>query len=359
MTSVRLDSISKVYDSSVSAVNDVSCTIQPGEFLVLVGPSGCGKSSLLRMIAGLEDISSGQLFFDDERMNNVPARNRDVGMVFQNYALYPHMSVFENIAFPLVVRKEPKDLISKRVNEVAAMLNIGGLIDRLPKQLSGGQRQRVALGRAIARKPRVFLFDEPLSNLDAALRISMRAELIALQRRVGSTAIYVTHDHVEAMTMADRIIVLNHGRVMQIGTPHEVYSQPSNRFVASFLGSPAMNFFQGKIDRTQDLCFVEDGSGLRIRLSGHATVLPKNLDAVRTLGVRPEDIRIVSEDGDFSVQCERCEFVGHETIFQFRSAETLKNVRIDSNTSFEHGAHVKCAMRSDRLYFFDVDENRL
>jgi ABC-type sugar transport system ATPase subunit len=280
MTSITFDNVSKSYDK-VTPLRSVSFTIEPGEFFVLVGPSGSGKSTLLRMIAGLESVTDGSLLFDGERMNDVEARKRDVGMVFQNYALYPHLSVAQNLGFPLSVRKVAKAEIEARVGEVARMLDITSLLERKPKQLSGGQRQRVALGRAIIRKPRVFLFDEPLSNLDAQLRTHMRAEIRALQRRLGVTSVYVTHDQVEAMTMSDRMAILNEGTLQQVGTPREIYDNPATPFVASFTGSPSMN------------------------------LLPHS---GRTLGIRPENISLEHSDASvpLEVSIQAIEFIGHE-----------------------------------------------
>lgn len=242
MTKIEFRNVSKSY-GEVQPLREVSFGIEPGEFFVLVGPSGSGKSTLLRMIAGLEDITKGELYFDSEIMNDVGPRNRDIGMVFQNYALYPHLTVGENLAFPLRIKKEHDNVVKKRVDEIAEMLGLQELLARKPKQLSGGQRQRVAVGRAIIRKPRVFLFDEPLSNLDAQLRVHMRTELRILQRELGITTVYVTHDQVEAMTMADRMAVLNDGTLQQVGTPAEVYNNPATKFVATFTGSPSMNIF--------------------------------------------------------------------------------------------------------------------
>lgn len=245
MASIRLENIIKSYGNNEPVLHDISMNITDGEFLVIVGPSGCGKSTLLRMIAGLEEITSGSLFFNDAVMNSVAPKDRDVGMVFQNYALYPHLTVAENIGFPLRLRKTSPHEISKRVNEVASLLQLESYLQRKPKELSGGQRQRVALGRAIARYPQCFLFDEPLSNLDAQLRTQMRTEILSLQKKVGVTGVYVTHDQTEAMTMGDRIAILHKGKLQQIGTPKEVYQRPSNIFVAQFIGTPIINVVEG------------------------------------------------------------------------------------------------------------------
>lgn len=279
-TLISFDNVSKTYDS-VQPLKDVSFVIEPGEFFVLVGPSGSGKSTLLRMIAGLESISGGTIDFDGEAINSMPPRDRDVGMVFQNYALYPHLDVFNNLAFPLKIRKENAQEISRRVEEVAALLELGELLKRKPKQLSGGQRQRVAVGRAIIRKPRVFLFDEPLSNLDAQLRTHMRTEIKTLQKALGVTTVYVTHDQVEAMTMSDRMAILNDGKLQQVGTPAEVYDTPANTFVATFTGSPPMN------------------------------MIPHQN---RLLGIRPENISDVQLDNAeaFNAHVKAVEFIGHE-----------------------------------------------
>src|SRR5699024_7120042 len=245
MAELKLDNIKKVFDKDVVAVNDFNLDIADEEFVVFVGPSGCGKSTTLRMIAGLEEITSGELYIDDRKMNDVAPKDRDIAMVFQNYALYPHMSVYDNMAFGLKLRKFKKDDIQKRVNNAAKILGLDSFLDRKPKALSGGQRQRVALGRAIVRDPKVFLMDEPLSNLDAKLRVQMRAEIQQLHQRLQTTMIYVTHDQTEAMTMATRLVVMKDGLIQQIGTPKAVYNNPQNVFVAGFIGSPAMNFFKG------------------------------------------------------------------------------------------------------------------
>ncbi len=249
MATVSLKNIKKVYDNKVTAVHEFSLDIADKEFIVLVGPSGCGKSTTLRMVAGLEDISEGDLYIGDKRVNDVEPKDRDIAMVFQNYALYPHMTVYENMAFALKLRKEPKDVIDKKVREAAEILDITSYLERKPKALSGGQRQRVAIGRAIVREPQVFLMDEPLSNLDAKLRNQMRAEIIKLRQRIDTTFIYVTHDQTEAMTLGDRIVIMKDGYIMQIGTPQEVFGHPANVFVAGFIGTPQMNFFNGKVEK--------------------------------------------------------------------------------------------------------------
>jgi ABC-type sugar transport system ATPase subunit len=277
----------------VSPLQGVSFAIEPGEFFVLVGPSGSGKSTLLRMIAGLEEVTSGTLLFNETEMNTVPSRDRDVGMVFQNYALYPHLTVRENLAFPLSIRKQDQAEIKKRVNETAELLQLTRELDRKPKQLSGGQRQRVAVGRAIIRKPRVFLFDEPLSNLDAQLRTHMRTELKVLQRELGVTTVYVTHDQVEAMTMSDRMAILNNGTLQQVGTPQEIYDHPANAFVAGFTGSPPMNLLPAKLIQAT----AEQHHLIGIR--------PEHLQAAQ--GTPPTDSQV-----QLAVNVQTVEFLGHE-----------------------------------------------
>lgn len=284
MSSVTLSAIHKSYDD-VHIIKGVDLKIKDGEFLVLVGPSGCGKSTLLRLIAGLEEISSGELFIGEKRVNRTPPRDRGVGMVFQSYALYPHMTVRENMAFGLKIRKLERSLIEQRVQEAATLLDLLPYLDRHPKQLSGGQRQRVAMGRAIVRQPDVFLFDEPLSNLDAALRTQMRVELKKLHRRLGATMIYVTHDQIEAMTLADRITILDGGHIQQVGSPKEVYERPANMFVARFIGAPAMNFFAG----------AHTAQG--VQGEGFLFPMEASLAAkVTTLGVRPQHLIIHTDD---------------------------------------------------------------
>lgn len=298
MASVSFSNIQKSY-GDVHIIRGVSLSVESGEFLVLVGPSGCGKSTLLRIVAGLEDISSGELKIGERVVNDVPPRERGVAMVFQSYALYPHMTVRENLEFGLRIRKEQQALIDERVEAAAQMLDIAQYLDRLPKQLSGGQRQRVAIGRAIVRQPDVMLFDEPLSNLDAALRTQMRVELKKLHHELGATMIYVTHDQVEAMTLADRIVVLNQGVVQQIGSPAELFDRPVNRFVAAFIGSPAMNFLKGRVEGGM---FVADG----VRLSGVS-------EGIEEVGVRPQHLEVCGrEEASLTATVEVVEPMGWE-----------------------------------------------
>jgi len=315
MAKVTLKNVVKRY-GSVPVVNDLSIEIQDKEFAVLVGSSGCGKSTALRMIAGLETITSGEIYIGDTRVNDLAPKDRDIAMVFQNYALYPHMNVRENMGFGLKIRKFSDGEIDARVQEAADILGLGELLDRKPKELSGGQRQRVAVGRAIVRKPKVFLFDEPLSNLDAKLRVAMRAEISKLHRRLGATMIYVTHDQVEAMTMADRIFIMNQGVVQQSGAPMEVYAQPVNRFVAGFIGSPAMNFFDVRLVNEAGQLFI-DGGSFRVAVpEAFRAVLIPHADKDLVFGVRPEDIALHQPGDDVSstvsARAEVVELLGSE-----------------------------------------------
>jgi multiple sugar transport system ATP-binding protein len=300
MASVTLEGIRKIYQGSTPhvAVHGVDLDIADGEFVVLVGPSGCGKSTTLRMIAGLESISAGKLSIDGRNVNDVPPKDRDIAMVFQSYALYPHMTVRDNLGFALKLRGTPKSEIDKRVTQAAAILGITDFLDRTPRQLSGGQRQRVALGRAIVREPKVFLFDEPLSNLDAQLRVQMRREIARLHEELKATMIYVTHDQVEAMTLGDRIVVMSKGHVQQIDTPMNLYDHPVNRFVAGFIGSPGMNFIDGTLTSGEGMQFVADGNAFTLDLPD---ALIARLDGLTntpvTLGIRPEDVSVAPESG--------------------------------------------------------------
>jgi len=290
MARVILENVFKIYPGNVTAVHDANLVIEDKEFVVLVGPSGCGKSTTLRMIAGLEEISKGTIRIDGQAINDVPPKDRDIAMVFQNYALYPHMSVYENMAFGLKLRRYPRSEIDKRVQEAADILDIKHLLDRKPKALSGGQRQRVAVGRAIVRKPKAFLFDEPLSNLDAKMRVQMRMEINKLHTRLSSTMIYVTHDQVEAMTMGDRIVVMKDGFIQQVATPLDLYHHPANQFVAGFIGSPPMNFFKGRLETQAGAIWFRD-PGFAVKLEEHvAAKVANRVGSEAVLGVRPEDI---------------------------------------------------------------------
>jgi multiple sugar transport system ATP-binding protein len=290
MAKVVLENVFKIYPGGVTAVDNANLTIEDQEFMVLVGPSGCGKSTTLRMVAGLEEISKGTITIDGRVVNDIPPKDRDIAMVFQNYALYPHMTVYKNMAFGLKLRRFPKDEIERRVRDAAEILGIESLLERKPKELSGGQRQRVAVGRAIVRKPKAFLFDEPLSNLDAKMRVQMRMEIGKLHTRLSSTMIYVTHDQVEAMTMGDRITVMKDGVIQQVAEPLDLYDRPANQFVAGFIGSPPMNFFRGRIQaRPGGLWFVEDKMALRLE-DTHAARLDAYRDREVVFGIRPEDI---------------------------------------------------------------------
>jgi multiple sugar transport system ATP-binding protein len=300
MASVRLEGIRKIYPDQAGtvAVHGVNLDVADGEFVVLVGPSGCGKSTTLRMIAGLESISAGKLFIDNREVNDVPPKDRDIAMVFQSYALYPHMTVRDNLAFALKLRNTPKSEIDERVNIAAKTLGIESFMDRTPRQLSGGQRQRVALGRAIVRQPKVFLFDEPLSNLDAQLRVQMRREIARLHQELKATMIYVTHDQVEAMTLGDRIVVMNKGHVQQIDTPMALYDHPANRFVAGFIGSPGMNFITGTIPSKEPLEFVATAGAFTMKIPPDLAVRVQEIkDRPVVLGIRPEDVSVAPTSG--------------------------------------------------------------
>ncbi|HUI30374.1 MAG TPA: sn-glycerol-3-phosphate ABC transporter ATP-binding protein UgpC [Candidatus Acidoferrales bacterium] len=361
MARVKLDKISKVYDGGVVAVEDVSLDVADKEFVVLVGPSGCGKTTTLRMIAGLEEISSGELYIEDRLVNDVAPKDRDIAMVFQNYALYPHMTVFENMAFGLKLRKYSKQEIDSRVREAAEILGITEYLDRKPKALSGGQRQRVALGRAIVRKPKVFLFDEPLSNLDAKMRVQMRAEISKLHQKLGATMIYVTHDQVEGMTMGDRIVVMKSGAVQQIDTPLNLYNNPVNKFVAGFIGSPAMNFFEGHIRRNGKLFFneVNDGIKLEIPESVESKLSPyagKNL----YLGIRPEHISIYEYhhgelDAASSLRVDISEPMGNEVYLYFNSPTTQIVARLSTPVDPKPGSELKMYFDTTKAQFFNKE----
>jgi multiple sugar transport system ATP-binding protein len=364
MAKVCLTNVSKIYKgdkgSDFTAVRDFNLEVQDREFVVFVGPSGCGKSTTLRMIAGLEQISKGTISIAGREVNDVPPKDRDIAMVFQNYALYPHMSVFDNMAFGLKLRKTPKPEIKKRVHEAAAILGIESLLDRKPKALSGGQRQRVAVGRAIVRQPKVFLFDEPLSNLDAKLRVQMRTELTKLHQRLQATMIYVTHDQIEAMTMGDRIVVMKDGVAQQIDAPLALYSQPTNLFVAGFLGSPPMNFINGRLSESRDgIAFKENEGGVfHFTLpASHPAKSRAGREVV--LGIRPEDLKIVREEGRpgpgrFQAVVELVEPMGAETYVHLQTGAHTVICRSDTPVDHSWVNHrIQFEMNSNKLHLFD------
>ena len=387
MADVVLENVNKEYDNGFQAVTDLNLEINEGEFLVMVGPSGCGKSTTLRMIAGLEDISSGTLKIGDRVVNELPPKDRDIAMVFQNYALYPHMSVFDNIAFSLKLARRPRAEIRERVGEVARILELETQLDKRPAQLSGGQRQRVAMGRAIVRRPRVFLLDEPLSNLDAKLRVQMRAEITGLQREVGITTFYVTHDQVEAMTMADRVAVISQGVLQQVDTPMTLFNEPDNIFVAAFIGSPSMNLMEGTLSR--------NGQGLKLALGGQSLAVPDEvlqrrpalegcLDRKVAVGLRPKDLEDASIASDHPADQRlratvlHTEALGFEIIAYFDmdakpviskealelsdeemsaadSSSTRVHARFNPATSVRAGDAIDVAVTVGNAHFFDLD----
>ncbi|OLB38733.1 MAG: glycerol-3-phosphate ABC transporter ATP-binding protein [Candidatus Rokubacteria bacterium 13_1_20CM_2_68_19] len=355
MAQVLMKDLNKKYDE-VHAVKDVNLHIRDKEFVVLVGPSGCGKSTTLRMVAGLEEITSGEISIGERVVNDLPPKDRDIAMVFQNYALYPHMTVYDNMAFGLKMRKFPKAEIAKRVHEAAEILGIQELLKRKPRQLSGGQRQRVAVGRAIVRHPQVFLFDEPLSNLDAKLRVQMRVELKRLHDRLETTAIYVTHDQVEAMTLGDRVVVMKDGWVQQVGEPLELYSKPANRFVAGFIGSPAMNFIE---------VGIKDGGALWAETAGFRVKIPpdraERLKSYAgqpvTVGIRPEDLRLAtggdSSDHTFDAVVDVVEPLGSEILLDVKAGSNTMVARVEPTVRVKVHEPIRLALNAERLHFFD------
>ena len=357
MAQVVLKELNKKFDEVV-AVRDVNLTIKDQEFIVLVGPSGCGKSTTLRMVAGLEEITSGEIYIGDRLVNDLPPKDRYIAMVFQNYALYPHMTVYDNMAFGLKMRKFPKPEIETRVREAAQMLGIQELLNRKPRQLSGGQRQRVAVGRAIVRHPQVFLFDEPLSNLDAKLRVQMRVELKRLHERLETTAIYVTHDQVEAMTLGDRVVVMKDGLVQQVGDPLSVYSKPRNKFVAGFIGSPAMNFVDCTVGGSDGDLAVE-ATGLRIAVPpAQKASLERYRGKTVTLGVRPEDVREATPDDPKSYRLdavvEVVEPLGNEILLDLKVGQQAIVARVPPTSRVRLHEQIALSLNADRLHFFDL-----
>lgn len=361
MAEVILKNVEKQYPNGFKAVHGVNLEIKDGEFMVLVGPSGCAKSTTLRMIAGLEEITGGEIKIGDKIVNNLAPKDREIAMVFQNYALYPHMTVYENLAFGLKVSKVPKDEIDRRVKDVAEKLEITELLNRKPKEMSGGQRQRVAVGRAIIRKPKVFLFDEPLSNLDAKLRVSMRVRITQLHQQLkkdgeNATMIYVTHDQVEAMTMGDRICVMNKGKIMQVDTPLNLYNKPKNKFVAGFIGSPAMNIVEGKILQEGNSLYIEIGEGYRLLLPEEKKDnLKSYIDKKVWFGIRPENIG--NEKSSAGKRCEKLkgiitivERMGNEEFVYFN----VGNVQLSSRINFEYSTHLNYGDNEE--FYFEMDK---
>ena len=358
MASVQLKNIRKTYQGGVLALEDISLTIADGDFFVLVGPSGCGKSTLLRMIAGLEDVTDGEIYIGDRLINEIPAKDRDVAMVFQNYALYPHMTVYDNMSFALRHMKIPKNEIKSRVHAAAEVLELTELLLRKPRALSGGQRQRVAVGRAIVRNPTVFLFDEPLSNLDAKLRLQMRVEISRLHKQLQTTMIYVTHDQIEAMTMGTRIVVLKDGRIQQVDTPRNLYENPANQFVAGFIGSPAMNFLQGKIRAEGDVQLTSNGVKMTLpnRLADSVRRLP---DGEGVVGIRPEHLYNFDEISErpvtpaIPVVIDIVEPVGGDAYIHFRLGGAEYCMRSPADIDYKVGDTVKICMDAEKVRLFD------
>ena len=376
MASVTLKNIYKKYPGNVVAVTDFNIQIKDKEFIILVGPSGCGKSTTLRMIAGLEEISDGELYIGERLVNDIAPKDRDIAMVFQNYALYPHMTVFENMAFGLKLRKVPKDQIAKKVEEAARILDIAHLLDRKPKALSGGQRQRVALGRAIVREPQVFLLDEPLSNLDAKLRAQMRTEISKLHKRLGTTFIYVTHDQTEAMTMGDRIVVMKDGFIQQIDTPTNLYNNPVNQFVAGFIGSPQMNFIDSKLLKKDGKYLVEFGSedtkttrGVKYTVEvpeakADAEVLDPMVGKEVVLGIRPECIHdeemflSTAKTGIIDTTVEVTEMMGAETYLYINCEGIPLTARVSPRSTARPQDKIKVALDPNRIHIFDKETEK-
>ena len=366
MASLSLKNIYKIYDGGVTAVTDFNLEIADKEFIILVGPSGCGKSTTLRMVAGLEEISKGELYIGDTLANDVAPKDRDIAMVFQNYALYPHMTVFDNMAFGLKLRKTPKDEIKRRVEEAARTLDISHLLDRKPKALSGGQRQRVALGRAIVRNPKVFLLDEPLSNLDAKLRAQMRTEISKLHKRLGTTFIYVTHDQTEAMTMGDRIVVMKDGFIQQVDTPQNLYDYPCNIFVAGFMGSPQMNFINATI--------AKSGSDYAMSFGQYSIKIPadkcKDVDLSAyvgkevVFGIRPEDVHdepdflAKATEGIVEADVEVTELMGAETYLYLNCEGNAITARVEPTSTAKAGDKIKIAFNLKKMHLFDKETEK-
>ncbi len=361
MAQVILKGINKIYDNGFQAVKNVDVVAEDKEFVILVGPSGCGKSTTLRMIAGLESISSGEIMIGDRVVNDVAPKDRDIAMVFQNYALYPHMTVYENMAFALKLRKYSKSKIEETVQDTATLLGIVDLLDRKPKQLSGGQRQRVALGRAIVRHPKVFLFDEPLSNLDAKLRVQMRSEIIKLHKKLATTIIYVTHDQVEAMTMADKMVIMKDGLIQQIASPLEAYNSPENLFVAGFIGSPAMNQFKGKIVEENNQIYFDEGD-FKVKIPEYIKdSISSYINKEVVMGIRPENIYDSNYDllaeypQKLSALCEVIEPMGNEYIVYLATKNSKITARFDPKKMPPMDEMINITFDMNKTLYFDIE----
>lgn len=358
MAEIKLEGVSKIFQKSTRAVQEIDLEIKDKEFVVLVGPSGCGKSTILRMIAGLEEISEGKLYIDKMLVNDLPPKDRNIAIVFQNYALYPHMTAYENLAFGLKIKKVDKKTIREKVMKAAGILEIEDLLDRKPKAMSGGQNQRVAIGRAIVREPKVFLFDEPLSNLDANLRVQMRIEIAKLHKRLDATVVYVTHDQVEAMTLGDRIVILNKGRIQQVDTPSELYANPANMFVAGFIGTPPMNFIQGRVSRRdQGILFSDLSQSFEV---GFALDHPLStyVEKEVVLGIRSEDIYNQTNTSgghfkEFNCKIEFIEKLGHEIYAYILLQEQQIISRLKADAEIEKGSKINLYFDISKMYFFD------
>lgn len=355
MANLSLNNIYKIYEGNVTAVDNFNLEIDDQEFIIFVGPSGCGKSTTLRMIAGLEEISKGELVIGDRVVTDVDPKDRDIAMVFQSYALYPHMSVYDNMAFALKLRKEPKDVIDAKIKDAAKILGLEAYLDRKPKALSGGQRQRVALGRAIVREPKVFLMDEPLSNLDAKLRVQMRAEITKLHKKLNSTFIYVTHDQTEAMTMGTRIVVMNKGVIQQVDTPANIYKYPKNKFVASFIGSPQMNFMNGQIQKQGQNTYIQIGQDKLVLPNEHSTKVNDSQHV--TLGIRPEDMSLTETEhqGKITGIIDMIELMGAESYVHFNYGADTFILRIKGSTHYKIGDSVDIYLDMNKIHLFDIE----
>lgn len=362
MASVVLEKVSKIYNSSIPAVKEINLEIKDKEFVVLVGPSGCGKSTTLRMIAGLEDVTGGSIYIENRKVNKVPAKDRNIAMVFQNYALYPHMNVYSNMAFALRLRNHSKQDIDKRVREAADILSINNLLDRKPREISGGERQRVAVGRAIVRKPFVFLFDEPLSNLDAKLRVQMRTEIHKLHLKIQTTMIYVTHDQIEAMTLGNRIAVMKDGNILQFDTPLNVYDKPANKFVAGFIGSPPMNFINGSIIKKNGSMFFSEGDFKVKIIKSMYPQLEKYVGQEVVCGIRPENIydklfaSNPTPDNTLKAMCDVIETMGSENYLYISAGKHPLIAVVEASNKPSVGSTLEIVFDMEKVHFFDPSD---